>query len=90
MVCIRTYGKIYRKDDNKLVFYIVSDKQPITVKNRGRWWIYYGTWGLMKCHFNFEFCDEYVIIDADREDKPHGLMGGVWFNYIKTLEDLLK
>ena len=55
--------KVYCKKSKKLIACVLEGDKPLTIKNRGRWWVFFGSTGFQRCDFNFEECKEYVIIE---------------------------
>ena len=86
--------KVYCKKSKKLIACVLEGDKPLTIKNRGRWWVFFGSTGFQRCDFNFEECKEYVIIESpkcgDEPEMPKRVVMGMYLDRIKTLEDLLK
>lgn len=90
----KVFWKIYWKKDKKLAAYILDEDSPLMIKSRGRWWIYFGTIGFQRSHFNFEECKEYVIIELKKYgnelEVPGRVLMGYGLDQIKEIGSLLE
>lgn len=92
MVLIKIYGKVVRKNTGKVEYFIITDKQPIKVKSRGRWWIYFGTFGFQMSAFRFDEYKETLWYEVKHPyNCPRDCLGYGWYKVgKKMLEDFLK
>lgn len=91
MIPLKIYGKVIDKKTNEAEYCIITNKKPIKVKTRGRWWIYIGTFGFQMSQFRFEECEETIWYEwKNLENYPRDCLGYSYYKERKkTLEDIL-